>query len=253
MVADNAKKNSKSKKSVVADVQTEAVTEAIVKPSRKRRGSVEESQPVVDPPSVSKKNEVNTEALVAELATIVPKSKKVKIVLKEQNLQAHKKVKEIENHMEPTSSVEPEGLSIDDIPDVSDMMIMNALQKQPEGIPKSGRNWKPKQVVRHSAMLRRGISSGLSKTQARHASDRARKEQLRELEAELKQERKDKEAAVKEEREEKSKRRLGNQYKSSEFQVINPEKMKSMSKKQLRMIRKTSVGKHGQIELVPVY
>lgn len=34
---------------------------------------------------------------------------------------------------------------------------------------------------------------------------------------------------------------------------INPAKMKGMSKKQLRNIKKTSVNKHGQVELVDVY
>jgi hypothetical protein len=34
---------------------------------------------------------------------------------------------------------------------------------------------------------------------------------------------------------------------------INPSKMKGMSKKQLRNIKKTSVNKFGQVELVDVY
>eukprot|EP01035_Chromulina_nebulosa_P016916 gene16916-22407_t len=43
---------------------------------------------------------------------------------------------------------------------------------------------------------------------------------------------------------------MANEYKNSLYQVINPSKLKTMSKKQLRLIKKTSVNKNGQVELV---
>lgn len=54
--------------------------------------------------------------------------------------------------------------------------------------------------------------------------------------------------------EERKRRREENQYKSSKFQVVtDPEKLKSMSKKQLRMIKKTRVTERGTIEFVSPY
>ncbi len=54
--------------------------------------------------------------------------------------------------------------------------------------------------------------------------------------------------------EERKRRREENQYKSSKFQVVSdPEKLKSMSKKQLRMIKKTRVTDRGTIEFVSPY
>ena len=70
---------------------------------------------------------------------------------------------------------------------------------------------------------------------------------------EMKAEKKQKVLDAKERREEQNKRRLANQMKTASTQSINPEKIKGMSKKQLRNIRKTAIGKNGQVELIPAY
>ena len=46
---------------------------------------------------------------------------------------------------------------------------------------------------------------------------------------------------------------MENEYKSTTYQVINPEKMKRMNKRQLRMIKKTSVNRDGTVEFVSPY
>jgi hypothetical protein len=71
------------------------------------------------------------------------------------------------------------------------------------------------------------------------------------LEKSMKEEKENKKQVEKARREEKQKRKMENEYKSSIYQEINPSKIKGMSKKQLRMIKKTSVNrKTGKIELV---
>lgn len=143
----------------------------------------------------------------------------------------------------------------------------------PEGIPKSGRIWKPKQTQRFSAQQRTGFLKNQCKTFEEREEIRKRKLQVLELEREMKEERKRKMQEKKERREEQERRRKENEYKSSAFQVVRPyndsvycgslfnllirpllqikaEKLKGMSKKQLRSIKKTSVNSKGVTELV---
>ena len=58
---------------------------------------------------------------------------------------------------------------------------------------------------------------------------------------------------AKEARELKQKIRMQNEYKTASYQVINPEKLKGMSKKQLRNIKKTQVAQNGAVQLVDIY
>merc|ERR1711918_242086 len=70
-------------------------------------------------------------------------------------------------------------------------------------------------------------------------------------EQELRDERLAKLNELKAQREEKLKRRMENEFKSSSFQVLsNTKNIKAMSKKQLRMIKKTQVNKLGKVDLV---
>lgn len=46
---------------------------------------------------------------------------------------------------------------------------------------------------------------------------------------------------------------MANEYKNSEYQELKHETLKGMSKKQLRMVRKTAMNKNGQVELVNLY
>lgn len=178
--------------------------------------------------------------------------------LKEAFVSTKKKVvKVVKENASVNTSAEPEGISIEDIPDAANFVEEEedtpAQKNTPHGKAKSGRNWKVKEKSRHSTMHRQGTVSNLSKSQARHEADRARKKQVKELEMEMKAEKKQKALDAKERREEQNKRRLANQMKTASTQNINPEKIKGMSKKQLKNIRKTAIGKNGQVELIPAY
>ena len=120
----------------------------------------------------------------------------------------------------------------------------------PDGRPKSGRVWKTKQQARFSTIKRSGMMNFLCKTREEKEVKRIAHQNMKELEKELKDEKKAKLAEEKRKREERNQRRLANEYKNSVYQVIKPETMKGMSKKQLRMVRKTAVNKSGQVELV---
>ena len=73
------------------------------------------------------------------------------------------------------------------------------------------------------------------------------------LEHELKENTKVKKEEKKAKIIEKRKLKMENEYKNTTYQVINPEKMKRMNKKQLRMIKKTSVNRDGTVEFVSPY
>lgn len=120
----------------------------------------------------------------------------------------------------------------------------------PDGLPKSGRSWKIKQTVRSSAQLKQGILSHLAKSFEEKERERQQKRNVKELEREMIEERKNAKLAEKARREEQQKRRQENEYKNAVTQELRPEKLKGMSKKQLRSVRKTSVNKQGQLELV---
>eukprot|EP00981_Chlorochromonas_danica_P012008 scaffold4368_cov180-Ochromonas_danica.AAC.21 len=77
-----------------------------------------------------------------------------------------------------------------------------------------------------------------------------REKAARDLEKEMKEEKKRKKEEERQRREEQEKRRLANEFKTTTFQVIKADKIKGMSKKQLRMVKKTSMNKNGQLELV---
>jgi hypothetical protein len=46
---------------------------------------------------------------------------------------------------------------------------------------------------------------------------------------------------------------MDNEYKNSVYQELKHETLKGMSKKQLRMVKKTAMNKNGQVELVSLY
>jgi rRNA-processing protein CGR1 len=120
----------------------------------------------------------------------------------------------------------------------------------PEGRPKSGRVWKTKQKTRTSAQNRRGVVAHMAKTFEEKERLRTEKERVLSLERELKEEKRQKLVEEKARREAQQKRRMENEYKNSVYQTLKPEKLKGMSKKQLRMVKKTAMNKNGQIELV---
>jgi hypothetical protein len=120
----------------------------------------------------------------------------------------------------------------------------------PDGLPKSGRAWKKKQTVRASTQKRQGFLKVLNKSFEEREELRKKKQQMLETERQMKEEKRQKILEEKAKREEKQKRRMENEYKNSVYQMIKPEKLKTMSKKQLRAVRKTSMNQNGQVELV---
>jgi hypothetical protein len=117
-------------------------------------------------------------------------------------------------------------------------------------MPKSGRFWKTKQRTRSSTQVRQGILSHLSKSFEAKQELKTKNDSAKSLEREIKEETKRKKLAEKQRRDERKQRIMENEMKSSSYQVINASKLKTMSKKQLRMIKKTSMNKNGKVELV---
>mmetsp|Transcript_8136 Transcript_8136/g.12157 ORF Transcript_8136/g.12157 Transcript_8136/m.12157 type:complete len:158 (-) Transcript_8136:622-1095(-) len=120
----------------------------------------------------------------------------------------------------------------------------------PDGRPKSGRVWKVKKTVRTSAHCRKGVLSHLAKTFDERQAIRQKLALVKEVEKEMLENRKERKREIRQRTADKHKRRMENEYKNSEYQVLRPEKLKTMSKKQLRAVRKTSMNQNGQIELV---
>lgn len=121
----------------------------------------------------------------------------------------------------------------------------------PEGLNKSGRVWKVKQATRASSQRRQGVLSHLAKSFEEKELIRKRKAEVKHLEDEMLNEKKRKIAEEKEKAEERKKRRAENEQKTVTYQALNPQKIKTMSKRQLRAVRKTSMNQEtGKIELV---
>ncbi|EGZ10983.1 hypothetical protein PHYSODRAFT_264714 [Phytophthora sojae] len=123
----------------------------------------------------------------------------------------------------------------------------------PRGRPVSGRVWKKVQKTRFSAQGFKGTKV-LSTTWEEKMLKRSKLKELKELQAEIKARRQAERDAKRQAREEKEKRRKENELKSASVQVISrTHRLKTMSKKQLRNIKKTIVNKQGVVEYVPVY
>ncbi|CEG38820.1 Predicted coiled-coil protein [Plasmopara halstedii] len=123
----------------------------------------------------------------------------------------------------------------------------------PRGRPVSGRVWKKVQKTRFSTQSLKG-SKVLSTTWEEKMLQRSKLKNLKELQTEIKMRRQAEKDAKRQAREEKEKRRKENELKSAAVQVISrTHRLKTMSKKQLRNIKKTIVNKHGVVEYVPVY
>jgi len=123
----------------------------------------------------------------------------------------------------------------------------------PAGMPKSGRFWKPKQTKRFSAMKREGVLKFMSTSLAVKQANKRKEITARAVEAQMKDETKRKILEKKARTMDNQKRRMANEFKNASYQSINTEKLKGMSKKQLRQVKKTVMNKNGQVELVGMY
>ncbi|KAL3665882.1 hypothetical protein V7S43_009306 [Phytophthora oleae] len=132
-------------------------------------------------------------------------------------------------------------------------MTTTKATELPRGRPVSGRVWKKVQKTRFSAQGLKGTKV-LSTTWEEKMLKRSKLKELKELQAEIKARRQGEKDAKRQAREEKEKRRKENELKSASVQVISrTHRLKTMSKKQLRNIKKTIVNKQGVVEYVPVY
>lgn len=105
--------------------------------------------------------------------------------------------------------------------------------------------------------MNRPKAAGGAKRGLAFQEQQARKTTMTKARNQMQQMREARQAEIAERRErqlEKERRRAENQLKGASYQVISdPTKLKKMTKKQLRQIKKTRVNKDGVMELVPAY
>ena len=137
-------------------------------------------------------------------------------------------------------------------------MLSNPNNKT-KGRNVSGRSWKVKPQKRATSLIKTTFNNQ-SKAWERRQQERTLKQQAKQLQSELREERRNAKNLKKERRLENEKRRAENEYQNQlKFaQTLNlnkvDSKLKAMSKKQLRQIKKTRVNpKTGVTEFVPAY
>jgi len=130
---------------------------------------------------------------------------------------------------------------------------------EPKGRNQSGRSWKVRSQKRASSLVKTRVNNQSKTWDARRAEKLARKEAL-ELQTEMREEKRQSVLARRERRLENEKRRAENELRAMErsVQTLNVgrvgQTLKSLSKKQLRQIKKTRVNtKTGVVEYVPAY
>ena len=126
------------------------------------------------------------------------------------------------------------------------------------GLTESGRGWKSIQTVRSSSMKRPKTMGSCGKGQTSNAFRASKgmklaRDAARRLAKSIADERQAELDAVKERRKAKRARKASHASSGAHLQTINPTKIKRMTKKQLRTIRKTQVDKEGNVQLVPAY
>eukprot|EP00924_Labyrinthula_sp_SR-Ha-C_P008374 snap_masked-scaffold_11-processed-gene-11.6-mRNA-1 protein AED:0.04 eAED:0.04 QI:0/-1/0/1/-1/1/1/0/137 len=126
---------------------------------------------------------------------------------------------------------------------------------QPELRRRAGNRWWKNENIqksRFSSMKNKELNIGKSWED----KVRRRKEQqrIKEYERELKRTAEERKQQKIEKMKEKRKRKAENEAKSTIYQVIkNTDKIKKMSKKQLRSIKKSHIDKEGNLSYVPIY
>jgi rRNA-processing protein CGR1 len=123
----------------------------------------------------------------------------------------------------------------------------------------SGRGWKTKPQKRASSLIKTKVNNLRTTWEQKQAERQTRQEALT-LQKELKEQKRQEAIEKKERRLENEKRRAENEYKviQKSAQTLNVGKvgatLKSMSKKQLRQVKKTRMNqKTGVVEFVPAY
>ena len=117
----------------------------------------------------------------------------------------------------------------------------------------SGRLWKPPRKAKGGVNKADATQTAASSWAAKEERRRA-KQLLKEREAELIEAKKERKAREKEKKAERKARRQRNEMKNTITQEIrSPTALKTMSKKQLRQVKRTRVSKEGEVELVDAY
>lgn len=142
---------------------------------------------------------------------------------------------------------------------LGEIVIATAKPEATRGNCVSGRNWKMVATKRTSSLITTKANNRTKSWEERKA-DKLKRKEILELQKQLVDERVQGLRDKKERRLENEKRRAENEYENAKksAQTLNASKlkstMKSMSKKQLRQIKKTRVNnKTGAVEFVPVY
>lgn len=123
----------------------------------------------------------------------------------------------------------------------------------------SGRSWKTLPQKRASSLVKTSFNNQ-SSTWERKVADKRRRQEASALQKEIKEEKRQEAIQKKQRRLDNEKRRAENELKSvqNSLQHLNEAKigvtLKAMSKKQLRMVKKTRMNqKTGVVEYVPAY
>ncbi|KAK8800717.1 hypothetical protein WA158_000042 [Blastocystis sp. Blastoise] len=123
----------------------------------------------------------------------------------------------------------------------------------PKGAPKGGRTWKDPAIQKFTSMKYEG-NPQLKTTWDMKKQQRDAKRRMKDLENQIIEDRKEQKREHKKKIEEHAKRRAQNELRSAKIQVLSdPTKIKAMSKKQLRQIKKSRMNANGEIEYVSPY
>jgi len=150
--------------------------------------------------------------------------------------------KEAEAEVAPSVQVDAAAETIGLAPTASSRLSTN----------KSGRWWKATRTEPANAAIRRATPA-LSSSWARKQAERARQKEFKGQAREHRERQREEREAERKRRAERTKRRAENELKSTVVQPINPEKLKTMNKKQLRMVKKTRIDEDGNLRLVGAY
>lgn len=129
-----------------------------------------------------------------------------------------------------------------------------AVVPPPRGANKSGRNWKDVKTEKAKACIMRPLKKSLGSSWEKKQQVRLRNQETKEVQQELIARALEQREEARKNRINRLKRKAENELKSSKIQVLShPEKIKKMSKKQLKQVYKTRMGDDGVVRLVGAY
>ncbi|KAH9255774.1 hypothetical protein BASA81_006168 [Batrachochytrium salamandrivorans] len=125
---------------------------------------------------------------------------------------------------------------------------------EPRGMNKSNRNWKLVKTEKGRACILRPMQKTLGASWEKKQKIRLQNQENKEIQQALQDRRREQSEEARRNRVNKLKRKAENELKSSKIQVMShPEKIKKMSKKQLKQVYKTRMGDDGVVRLVGAY